>query len=133
MPVERISKSFKDISLSLKVNPINYDLIAVKNETAIARSIRNLIYTYPGEKFFNPDLGSRVSRQLFENFSDITAINIQSEIENTIQNYETRVDLIRVRVKPNFDNLQYNVTIQYRIVGINVPAQELSFALQSVR
>lgn len=133
MPVERISKSFKDISLSLKVNPINYDLIAVKNETAIARSIRNLIYTYPGEKFFNPDLGSRVSRQLFENFSDITAINIQSEIENTIQNYEPRVDLIRVRVKPNFDNLQYNVTIQYRIVGINVPAQELSFALQSVR
>jgi len=133
MPVERISKSFKDISLSLKVNPINYDLIVVKNETAIARSIRNLIYTYPGEKFFNPDLGSRVSRQLFENFSDITAINIQSEIENTIQNYEPRVDLIRVRVKPNFDNLQYNVTIQYRIVGINVPAQELSFALQSVR
>jgi|TARA_S200002703_G_scaffold23818_1_gene20688 phage baseplate assembly protein W len=133
MPVERISKSFKDISLSLKVNPINYDLITVKNETAVARSIRNLIYTYPGEKFFNPDLGSRVSRQLFENFSDITAINIQSEIENTIQNYEPRVDLIRVRVEPNFDNLQYNVTIQYRIVGINVPAQELSFALQSVR
>lgn len=133
MPVERISKSFKDISLSLKVNPINYDLITVKNETAIARSIRNLIYTYPGEKFFNPDLGSRVSRQLFENFSDITAINIQSEIENTIQNYEPRVDLINVRVEPNFDNLQYNVTIQYRIVGINVPAQELSFALQSVR
>lgn len=133
MPVERISKSFKDISLSLKVNPINYDLITVKNETAVARSIRNLIYTYPGEKFFNPDLGSRVSRQLFENFSDITAINIQSEIENTIQNYEPRVDLINVRVEPNFDNLQYNVTIQYRIVGINVPAQELSFALQSVR
>jgi phage baseplate assembly protein W len=61
MPVERISRGFKDISMSFEVNPINEDLIGVKNDTAIARSIRNLVLTSPGERFFNEDLGSRVS------------------------------------------------------------------------
>ena len=60
MPVERVSRGFKDISSSFKVNPLNEDLIAIKNETAIARSVRNLVLTRPGEKFFNPNLGSRV-------------------------------------------------------------------------
>ena len=127
MPVERISKSFKDISLSLKVNPINYDLITVKNETAVARSIRNLIYTYPGEKFFNPDLGSRVSRQLFENFSDITAINIQSEIENTIQNYEPRCQLVQVNTQPMFDRNGYACQISFYVVNHPEPVTVESF------
>ena len=66
MPVERVSRDFKDLSMSFQVNPINYDLIALKNETSISRSIRNLVLTYPGEKFFNQGLGSKVSRSLFE-------------------------------------------------------------------
>ncbi len=65
MPLERISKGFKDLSMTFQVNPINYDLIALKNETAIARSVRNLVLTYPGERFFNENLGSKVSRSLF--------------------------------------------------------------------
>ena len=66
MPVERISRGFKDISMSFEVNPINDDLITVKNRTAIARSIRNLIFTVPGERFFNPILGSEVRGLLFD-------------------------------------------------------------------
>ena len=66
MPVERVSRGFKDISMSLEVNPINADIIGVKNDTAIARSIRNLVLTTPGERFFNPDLGSSVNEVLFD-------------------------------------------------------------------
>jgi phage baseplate assembly protein W len=133
MPVERVSKGFKDLSMSFQVNPLNYDLIALKNESAIARSIRNLVLTYPGERFFNENLGSKVSRSLFENIDGISASVIKDEIENTIRNYEPRVNLIEVIVAPNYDNNEFNVTINYRIVGIDVLPQQLSFALQPTR
>jgi phage baseplate assembly protein W len=133
MPVERVSKGFKDLSMTFQVNPVNYDLIALKNETAIARSIRNLVFTYPGEKFFNENLGSKVSRSLFENIDEISASIIKDEIENTIRNYEPRVNLIDVVVAPNYDNGEFNVTVNYRIVGIDVLPQQLSFALQPTR
>ena len=133
MPLERLSQGFKDISLSFQVNPLNYDIIATKNETAIARSVRNLILTQPGERFFNQNLGSSVSRSLFENIDQISASVIKDEIENTINNYEPRVDLINVDVEPNYDNNEFNVTIHYYIVGIDVLPQQLSFALQPTR
>lgn len=133
MPLERVSKSFKDISLSFQVNPLTYDIIAIKNENAIARSIRNLVLTQPGERFFNNSLGSKVSRLLFETMDDITASSIKDEIQNTITNYEPRVELINVDVSPDYENLEFNVTIRYYIVGIDAQPQQLSFALQPTR
>ena len=133
MPVERISQSFKDISSSFKVNPLNEDLIAVKNETAIARSLRNLVLTAPGERFFNEELGSRVNRLLFENLDDITASSIKDEIENTIKNYEPRVKLLSTKVSANADAYEFDVIITYEIIGIDAQAQQLSFALQPAR
>jgi phage baseplate assembly protein W len=133
MPIERVSKSFKDISLSLQVNPLTYDLIDLKNETAIARSIRNLVFTLPGERFFNQNLGSRVSQSLFENIDDVSASILQDEITNTIENYEPRVKLIEINVNPNYDDYEFNVTIKYYIVGIDALPQQLTFALQSTR
>jgi phage baseplate assembly protein W len=133
MPLERISKGFKDLSMAFQVSPLNYDLIALKNETAIARSVRNLIFTQPGERFFNQNLGSKISRSLFENIDDISASIIQDEIRNTVSNYEPRVGLIDVIVSPNYDNNEFNVTIQYKIIGIDVLPQQLSFALQPTR
>lgn len=133
MPIERVSKAFKDISLSLQVNPLNYDLIDTKNETAIARSIRNLVFTLPGERFFNQNLGSNISQSLFENIDNVSASILKDEIKNTIENYEPRVDLISVDVTPNYDNYEFNVTVKYYIVGIDVLPQQLTFALQSLR
>ena len=133
MPVERVSKGFKDISASFQVNPLTYDLIAIKNETAIARSLRNLILTYQGERFFNPILGSKVSRLLFESVDEITASAIQEEITTTINNFEPRVNLLSVDVSPDYDNGEFNVTVRYEIVGIDVLPQQLSFALQPTR
>jgi phage baseplate assembly protein W len=133
MPIERVSKQFKDISLSLQVNPLNYDLIDVKNETAIARSIRNLVFTSPGERFFNQNLGSKTSQSLFENIDDVSASILQDEIRNTIENYEPRVDLISVDIEPNYDEYEFNITVRYYIVGIDALPQELTFALQSTR
>jgi len=133
MPLERVSKGFKDISMSFQSNPLSYDLIALNNANAIARSVRNLVFTYPGERFFDENLGSKISQSLFENIGEIEAAVIKDEIKNTIENYEPRVILNNVIVAPNFSNNEFNVTIEYTIVGIDVPPQQLSFALQPTR
>jgi len=133
MPLERVSQGFKDISMSFQSNPLSSDLIALKNETAIARSIRNIVFTIPGEKIFDENFGSKVSKVLFENVDDISASIIQDEIENSILNYEPRVELIEVKTDPDYDNNEYNVTIIYRVVGVDVPIQQLEFVLQPTR
>jgi phage baseplate assembly protein W len=133
MPLQRVSQGFKDISMSFQSNPLTNDLIALKNESAIARSVRNIVFTLPGEKFFNENFGSRISRSLFENLDSSSALTIKDEIENSIRNYEPRVSLIDVKVNPDFDNNAFDVIIIYRIVGIDVPAQQLQFVLQPTR
>ena len=133
MPVERISKGFRDISATFQINPINDDLIALKNENAIARSVRNLIMTVPGDKPFQPGVGSRVTEMLFENMDKLTANLIRSEIKNTLVNYERRIDVREVLCEPDYDNNEYNVTINYIIVGIDADEQQLSFALVATR
>ena len=132
-PAQRTSLGFKDISASFQINPLNDDLIALKNENAIARALKNLVLTVPGEKPFQPDVGSNVYALLFENFDKLTAESIKSEIENTINNFEPRVRLNKVTVEPNFDSYEFNVTVQYYIVGIDVPTQQLTFALEPNR
>jgi phage baseplate assembly protein W len=133
MPVERISKAFKDISASFQVNPLTTDIIAIKNETAIARSIRNLVHTQKGEKFFRPNLGSDVTALLFENVDTLTASSIKTEIELLIKNYEPRVSLNFVSIIPNYDSGEFEAIINYNIIGIDVLPQQLSYALQPTR
>ena len=133
MPLERVSPGFKDLSMTFQANPLNFDLIGLKNENAIARSVRNIVFTLPGEKFFDEDFGSRISATLFENIDDISANIIVDEITQSIERYEPRVDLINVEAFPNFDNNSFDVLIVYDIIGADVPAQELQFALQSTR
>ena len=129
MPAQRVSKSFKDLSMSFKFNPLSGDLIDLKNENAIARAVRNIVLTSPGEKLFNPEFGSSISEILFENVDDITAISIQDEISSSLKNDEPRVELIDVDVDPNFDQNQFDVRITYRIVGVDIPPSQLDFAL----
>ena len=133
MPLERVSQGFRDISMTFQNNPLNSDLIVLKNETAIARSIRNIVFTLPGEKFFNPNFGSRVSRSLFENVDEISASIINDEIRNSINNFEPRVSLIDVQTIPDFDNGAFDVNIIYRVIGADIPAQQLEFVLQPTR
>tara|TARA_A100001234_G_scaffold209637_1_gene208666 strand:+ start:1173 stop:1574 length:402 start_codon:yes stop_codon:yes gene_type:complete len=133
VPLERVSQGFKDISATFQRHPLTGDILALKNEAAITRSLRNIVFTVPGEKFFNPDFGSKISQSLFENIDDISANIIKGEITNSIRTYEPRVDLKKVTVSPNYDNNEFNVTILYEIIGADVPPQELQFVLQPTR
>ncbi len=133
MPLERVSQGFRDISMTFQTNPLNSDLIALKNENAIARSVRNIVFTLPGEKFFSENFGSNISKTLFENVDDITSSIIVDEIRQSITNYEPRVQLIDVQAYPDYDNNSFDVTIVYEIIGADVPAQQLQFVLQPTR
>ena len=119
--------------MSFESNPLTDDLIAIKNENAIARSIRNIVFTQPGEKFFEPDFGSDISAILFENIDDITGDSIADQIRQSINNWEPRVNLIDIETFPNFDNNAFDVRISYEIIGADIPSQELEFVLQPTR
>ena len=133
MPVQRVSRGFKDISLSFKPHPITRDVIPLKNESAISRAVKNLVLTHLQERPFNPILGSRIGESLFDLMDIGSASIIADEIRNTIDNFEPRVQLIDVEVKPYYDSHIYDVTIIYEIDGISVPAQQVNFVLESLR
>ena len=133
MPLERVSQGFKDISLSFQANPLNNDLIGLKNENAIARSVKNIVFTVPGEKFFNENFGSEITASLFENINEVSAAEIEDQIRESIGNFEPRVNLINVEAIPNFDNNQFDAVVTYEIIGMDIPPQELQFVLQPTR
>ena len=133
MPIERVSQGFKDISMTFQSNPLNDDLIVIKNENAIARSLRNIVFTLPGEKFFDESFGSRITESLFDNIDEITASVIVDEISESIERNEPRVVLKNVKAYPDYENNGFDVIIVYDIVGSEVPRQELQFVLQSSR
>ena len=126
MPQQRVKRKFKDISMSFETNPLNDDLVSLSDTSAIARSIRNIVFTSPGEKFFNPDFGSRISESLFENVDDVSALAIEDEIRSSIINFEPRVNLLNANVVPNPDDNEMNVTIEYEITAIAVSYTHLT-------
>ena len=90
MPLERVSPGFKDLSMTFQANPLNFDLIGLKNENAIARSVRNIVFTLPGEKFFDQNFGSQISASLYENIDVISAGVIVDEITQSLESiFET--------------------------------------------
>jgi len=133
MSVTRISRSFKDISLSFDPHPVTKDLSVLTNERAIIRSVRNLVETIPTERFFNPTLGSNVRSSLFDFVDYATASTIQDQIIEVINNYEQRVANVIVQVDPIPDLNEFEVTITFEIIGQELPVQQFSFILEATR
>ena len=133
MAVERISRTFKDISLSFEPHPVTKDLQILKNESAIKRSVRNIIETIPSEKFFNPNFGSRVNELLFD-FVDVgSALLIEEEIKTALKTYEERIENVKVYVTPSPNENTFEIAIQYDIIGQDFPQQQFRLILESTR
>ena len=133
MAIQRISRSFRDISLSFVPHPVTKDLTILRNENAIVRSVRNLVETIPRERFFNSTIGSNVRSSLFDFVDFGTAANIQKQIETAIENYEPRVDNLVVEVLPLPDENSFEVTIIFDIIGQEIPRQTINFILEATR
>ena len=133
MAIQRISRSFKDISLSFSPHPVTKDLPILKNENAIVRSVRNLVQTIPTERFFNSNIGSDVQDSLFGFVDYGTASLIEDQIITTVTNFEPRVENLEVEVEPQTDNNTFGVIVRFDVVGQEFPTQEFSFLLEATR
>jgi phage baseplate assembly protein W len=133
MAVQRISRGFKDISLSFDMHPVTKDILVLKNEDAIRRSIRNLVQTIPTERFFNPTIGADVKTSLFDFVDFGTASVLEQQIKIAIENYEPRVENPRIDVRPRPDLNAFEITITFTIVGLEVPRQQFTYILEATR
>ena len=133
MAITRISRSFKDISLSFEPHPVTKDLPVLKNERAITRSVRNIVETIPSEKFFNSLFGSDVYRSLFDFVDFGTASIIQEQIKTALNNFERRINNVKVEVEPRPDDNDFEITVIFDIIGQDFPTQEFSFILEATR
>lgn len=133
MAIQRISRSFRDISLSFVPHPVTKDLTILRNENAIVKSVRNLVETIPRERFFNSTIGSNVRSSLFDFVDFGTAANIRTQIETVIENYEPRIDNLIVEVDPRPDDNSFEVTLIFDIIGQDFPTQTINFILEATR
>ena len=127
------SKAFKDINLSFKRHPVTNDVVTIRNEDAIKRSVRNIIFTILGEKPFDPFFGSVINESLFDLNTNLNEIRISDEIQSTLLNYEPRISNIIVTVSNYPDSHELNATIQYDITGSASPSQTVDVLLQPAR
>ena len=127
------SRAFKDINLSFKRHPVTNDVITVSDEDAIKRSVKNIIFTILGEKPFEPDFGSVMNQSLFDLNTELSEIRITDEIRSSLLNYEPRIDNVVVNVTVAPDTNEMNCTVQYEIVGLSTPPQEVEVLLFPAR
>tara|TARA_R100001591_G_scaffold66704_1_gene76054 strand:- start:2163 stop:2567 length:405 start_codon:yes stop_codon:yes gene_type:complete len=133
VPAQRFSQGFKDISLSFKRHPVTNDILILKNEDAIKRSVQNLVRIIRGEVFFNELLGTRISGSLFELANSDYIDPMKTEIETVIKNFEPRVALKGVDFSTLPDENAIEVTINYDIIGLSAPTQSVNFILEPTR
>ena len=127
------SRAFKDINLSFKRHPVTNDVLTVRNEDAIKRSVKNIVFTILGEKPFLPLFGSVINQSLFDLNTNLSEIRISDEIKQSLLNYEPRIDNIEVTVSVYPESNELNCIIQYDIVGIPAPTQEVDVLLFPAR
>ena len=133
MPLNKISRGFRDISLSFKRHPVTNDLVPLKNEDAIKRAVQNLVRTKIVEVFFRNDIGTRITGSLFELANDDLVDPISTEIETVITNFEPRVNLKNVNVNSRPEDNALDIEISYNIVGLSLPIQTINFILEPTR
>ena len=127
------SRAFKDINLSFKRHPVTNDVVTIRNEDDIKRSVKNIIFTILGEKPFIPLFGSVISESLFELSTNLNEVRITDEIKTSLMNYEPRIDNLDITVSLYPDSNEMNVTVQYDIVGMTAETQIVDVLLFPAR
>ena len=127
------SQGLKDINLSFKRHPVTNDVVAIRDEDAIKRSVRNIVFTILGEKPFNPTFGSVMNDALFELSTSLNEISISDEITSSLNRFEPRITNVVTTATVYPDSNELNCTVQYDIVGIPAPTQTVDVLLFPAR
>ena len=127
------SKAFKDINLSFKRHPVTNDVVAIRDEDAIKRSVKNIVFTTLGEKPFVPQFGSVINESLFDLNTELSEIRVSDEIRSSLLNFEPRISDLRVRVDASPDDNQFEVNVSFSLIGESAPTQDYTFLLEATR
>ena len=113
--------TYKDFDFGFDMDS-NGELSVLIDEDSIKQSIKNIILTGLVEKtrYQNSRFGSRVYNFLGEKISSLTALQISDEIENSLNNWESRVKVIEVISEANIQKQLYEVLIKYKIKNLNI-------------
>lgn len=112
---------FKDFDLNFTAHPITGDVAMLTGEAAIKRSVKNLVLLNFYEVPFNPNIGSGVSRLLFEPYTPVTESNIEDAIFQVLDKFEPRINLLDVTAKGDPDRNNIDITLEFRIVNNPAP------------
>lgn len=112
---------YSDFYTNFNAHPQNKRLAKYTNEESVKRSIRNLILTEKYDRMFQPEIGCRIKSLLFENMSDITAMEIKKSIQETVETYEPRARLIDIVVQANEARHAYDIYIYFEVINSVTP------------
>ena len=128
-----LKQSFKDLNLGFKKHPVTDDLVVTKDEAAIKQAIVSLLLTDPGERLFQPELGSGLRSFLFEPLDFATAALINASVRDTLDRYEPRIDIIDITTTPNSDENGYEVSLSFEVVGTEIAPLAVELFLERTR
>jgi len=128
-----LKQTFKDLNLGFKKHPVTDDLVVTKDEAAIKQAIVSLLLTDPGERLFQPELGSGLRSFLFEPLDSATAALINASVRDTLDRYEPRIDIIDITTTPNSDENGYEVSLSFEVVGTEIAPLAVELFLERTR
>ena len=131
-PLSTNTRRWSDLDLDFTKHPVTKDVSIKRNVEAIKRSVRNLIMTNPFERPFHPEIGSGITGLLFDNVAPTTAVVLQSEIRQVLNNFEPRIELIDIGVLGDIDKNGYYIRIKFQPINIPDPVT-LEFFLERLR
>lgn len=126
------ARTFRDLDLNFEIHPVRKDINIFKNEYAIINSVKNLVLTNFYERPFRPEIGSNVRRLLFENVDTIVSAQLERAIEETILNFEPRVQISKIIATPTPDENRYSVYLEFFVINNSNPVT-INFFLERVR
>lgn len=126
------TRSFRDLDLNFTIHPIRKDINVHKNEYAIINSVKNLILTNFYERPFQPEIGSNIRRLLFDNIDSIIAAQLERAIEETILNFEPRVQISNITAIPKPDENRYSLQLEFFVINSPNPIS-INFFLERIR
>jgi len=123
---------FTDLNLDFKIHPSTKRLVLSKDDLAVQRAVGHLLLTNRGERLFQPEIGCDIRNMLFEPATVSTAVDMKNIIENTIENFEPRVNVIKVDISPSVDRNSYDISLKFSVINQST-VRSLEFTLERLR
>lgn len=127
------TKPYSDFDFVFKKHPVTKDVPIKRDVEAVKQSVRNILLTRRGEKFFDPDFGGSLTEFLFELFDPIVEAEMEERIINTLRNYEPRVKVLNVDITDLSHRNALNLKLEVQILSPENLTTDIEFIIERLR